>query len=658
MAWGLWCLAPGLAHPAIRDWDEGLHQAAARGTYESFFSPHVYADPLYPLHPKQWWVPGVWLHKPTGPLWFAALVMRVVGVTPGALRLGSLLGELAAALGIYVLARGLTGRQVATAAAMGFLGLPFGWQLTQGFFFADVYDCTLVGWVTWAMALFVWSIHRDSWRWAFAAGAAVGVAYLCKMVMGVAPLGVALVLAMLRQARFCRGPRWNAFAAMVLGAVVVAAPWNVYCSLRWPEIYGADAELTVGEISASSGVDVGPWGRPVDAVFNEMNAAGFRPLAVAVPLLALVWLVVRALARRDFVVGSLALWLGSTWFMHSVVHIKAPGHTWNAVPAVCIGLALIAVDLWTRPGLALATGAALATPWVLEAVPALGRVRELVPSWLPQTGRLPGLAEGLALALAGALAGWGLARVRRRPPWLDRAVGSLVCAGLLIVALFQAPTQMKDGAAALRIEMRMSYTRELGLALDRALPARSVLFEDIDRDPLGMFETYNLMFWSGRMAYRRAPDLQAAEAKGYRAYLISPASEPFTPVPGVPPNAWLRAYDAASPAEPAPLPPGVEPLEAQAGELTLLGLASGPIDGRYDRYALYVRQRGSAGFVRVLFHTDEGTEEYFLRPEHSLRRRNRLEGVPWFVLPVVGPLRAQVKALTFGDQRVPLSGNP
>src|SRR5688572_25154719 len=95
LAFGLLMLAPDLAHPTMRDWDEGFHQAAARGTYDTFFYPHLYADPLYPVSElSPFWEHWVWLHKPTAPLWFAAVVMNVIGVTPVALRLGSLLGQL------------------------------------------------------------------------------------------------------------------------------------------------------------------------------------------------------------------------------------------------------------------------------------------------------------------------------------------------------------------------------------------------------------------------------------------------------------------------------------------------------------------------------------------------------------------------------------
>ncbi|RKH33335.1 ArnT family glycosyltransferase, partial [Corallococcus llansteffanensis] len=166
--WGLAQLAPHLAHPAIYNWDEAMHQAAARGTHDTFFTPHIYKAPLYPSDPRHWWAAHVWMHKPTGPFWFGALMMHVVGVTPLALRLASLLGHLAAAASIYLIARRPAGRLWATLGAAAFLALPFGWQLVQGRFFGDVTDCTLAGCNALAVALLFHATRERSWRWGLA----------------------------------------------------------------------------------------------------------------------------------------------------------------------------------------------------------------------------------------------------------------------------------------------------------------------------------------------------------------------------------------------------------------------------------------------------------------------------------------------------------
>ena len=174
VAAGIALLAPGLAHPFIFNWDESVHQAAARGTYETFLEPHVYAHALYPERPGDWLHSGPWLHKPPLPFWLAALAMHMTGVSPVDLRLVSLLGEIAAALGLFLLARRAAGRLAALLAALSFLALPFGWTLVQGYQFGDATDCLLGGAVAVAMLLLVTSIEKESSWLAVAAGAMTG----------------------------------------------------------------------------------------------------------------------------------------------------------------------------------------------------------------------------------------------------------------------------------------------------------------------------------------------------------------------------------------------------------------------------------------------------------------------------------------------------
>jgi hypothetical protein len=118
-------------------------------------------------------------------------------------------------------------------------------------------------------------------------------------------------------------------------------------------------------------------------------------------------------------------------------------------------------------------------------------------------------------------------------------------------------------------------------------------------------------------------------------------------VPGVPAHAWLRAYDLERPAAAPPLPEGAIPEPRKhLGDVEILGSASGPIDRRHDRYVFFARAAGAPGAVRVVFHTTRGDVEKRIEPEHSLTSRHRLRGVPWFILPAVGPPRSQVTSIS------------
>ncbi|RKH49568.1 phospholipid carrier-dependent glycosyltransferase [Corallococcus sp. AB050B] len=658
LLWGLAQLAPHLAHPAIYNWDEAMHQAAARGTHDTFFTPHIYKDPLYPSDIRHWWAANVWMHKPTGPFWFGALMMHVVGVTPLALRLASLLGHLAAGAAIYLIARRPAGRLWATLGAMGFLALPFGWQLVQGRFFGDVTDCTLAGCNALAVALLFHATREDSWRWGLAAGAVVGLGFLCKTGLALTPLGVGATLWALSRLRFCPGPRPGTVVAMVAAAGVVAAPWSLYSAWRWPELHDLESRVTRAHLFPDPAVDVGPWRRPLDAVLNEVNRTSLQPLANVLPLMAFGWLLVRAVRKRELETVGLALWVGATWLVLSLGTVKVPAIAWGAVPAVMAALAIAGSDARRHPVLAAVLLAGLATPLAIEHLPVLTRLRESLPASWEQTRTLPGLAEGLVLSLGVAVLTAIVFRLARRPGWMTVGLGFAASAVLAWHLALTLPVEKARYQAEHLEELYVSHTREVGLAVSRHTPKNSVLFAALDFDAPLNFENLNLMFWSGRMAYRRAPDVALARERGYHPYLVSPLAEPYAPVPGIPPQAALRAYDLEAPLpQPAPLPDGLTPLSVRQGNLEVLGFASRGLGHGLERYAFYVRALGPPQPLRVTFHGPDGIVERVLETGATLRHPQALRGAAWFILPTLGPPRAKVTQLEFGavGQRVALS---
>jgi len=118
-------------------------------------------------------------------------------------------------------------------------------------------------------------------------------------------------------------------------------------------------------------------------------------------------------------------------------------------------------------------------------------------------------------------------------------------------------------------------------------------------------------------------------------------------VPGVPLNAWLRAYDLEAPkSEDAPLPQGIEPVDADVGALHVHGFGAGPIDGGRDRWAIFVSGQAPAGLT-VHFDSDRGTETLHVESSATLRSADHLLGKRWFILPVVGPKRGDVTRVRF-----------
>ncbi|MFB1481016.1 dolichyl-phosphate-mannose--protein mannosyltransferase [Corallococcus sp. RDP092CA] len=508
------------------------------------------------------------------------------------------------------------------------------------------------------MALLFHATREDSWRWGLAAGAVVGLGFLCKTGLALTPLGVGATLWALSRLRFCPGPRLRTVVAMGAAAFVVAAPWSLYSAWRWPELHDLESRVTRAHLFQDPTVDVGPWRRPLDAVLNEVNRTSLQPLPNVVPLVAFCWLLVRAVRKRELETVGLALWVGATWLVLSLGTVKVPAIAWGAVPAVLAALAIAGSDARRHPALAALLLAGLATPLAIEHLPALTRLRESLPTSWAQTRTLPGLAEGLALAVSAALLTAVVFRLARRPEWMTVRLGLAASAVLGWHLAITLPVEKARYQAEHLDELYVSYSREVGRALARNTPKRSVIFAALDRDPPLNFENLNLMFWSGRMAYRRAPDVALAHERGYHPYLVSPLAEPYAPVPGVPPQAALRAYDLEAPLpQPAPLPDGITQLSARQANLEVLGFASRGVGQDLERYAFYVRALGPPQPLRVAFHGPDGIVERVLEPGATLRSPQALRGAAWFILPALGPPREKVTQLEFGTvgQRVAVS---
>jgi 4-amino-4-deoxy-L-arabinose transferase-like glycosyltransferase len=647
-------LAPDLGHDTLWNYDESFHQVVTRHTFDHPLEPTLYDDPVHPKSADPfYWAARVWLAKPPGAFWIGALMMHLVGPDPLAFRLGALLAQVFAALTLYLFARAVTNRLWALLASLFSVCVPLAWTLTQGRFVGDVLDVELSGLICAAMILLLLGIQRQS-LWLFAlAGAVTGGGILVKSLLALTPLGVAGLLWLLSRARLCPGPPFKGVALMGGVMVAVAAPWHLYAATRWPDVYIlGQKDLLTQLLKSHVAVHAPQWQRPVDAIFNEINSALFEPLPHAAILVIGMWLVVRAVRRRELIVVAAAAWLWANWIGHSFASVKVVHHLWGATVPGFIAVAVVLDDVWKSRPLSFAVAWGAAIPYFLSAFPALAKLRELAPErWMARS--MPGLLEGLAIIIVGALLGWLATTVRRFPTWLAAALASSL---LCWTYLWKGTTKQSDLAAAARKEFAIVYSRDVGRALDALTPKKSVLVFDKDFDHPGHIETHDLMFWSDRLVVPADAVNDYVQA-GYRPYLVSAAAQPFAPIT-VPAHAWLRAYDASTPLQgPQPLPEGVRPLDLQVGTLKVLGFATGPGDGRHDRYAFYVRAEGGVPeALPVTFQTrDSKRKSARIEPEATLKHRERLGDAEWFVMPCVGPLADEVRAIELGSgQRISL----
>jgi 4-amino-4-deoxy-L-arabinose transferase-like glycosyltransferase len=650
-------LLPGLDHPGLPRWDEGIHQAVARGVSVEPWRPHVFAHHIYPYLKTDWINGEVWLHKPPAPFWLGGLMLHFTGPTPMALRLVSVLADLVIALGLFFLLRRSIGRWLAALAGTAYLSLHFTWVLTQGFFFGDVTDTTLAACGVASTLALVRAVDRSSVRWALATGVLLGIGYLCKSALALAPAGVALVFVVLQGRRVARGLRPSSFMALAGSFVLVAVPWTLYSALSWPKEFRANAKLVRDHLTT----DLYPWGRPIDALWGELCNYELYPIPAVLVLLAAVWIAWRAWSSRRALDIALAVWIWSSSIVLSLTPSKVPAHAFGVVPAVLAAIVILAADCRRRPVLAAASLAAMLSGVVTQALPVLSRVREVVPASLPETRGQPGLAEGLflvALAAAGAELLRMLSTVpgRRGPRWPGLALGWATIVGCVILLGLATPlARQLDRQLYLGGMGATSYAREVGLALNHEVPENSVLFIGTSRNPECCSEAHSLIFYSGKMTYLRSPDPDTALAKGYAPFLISPMAEPYQPVPGVPAHAWWRAYDLrANRKEPAPLPEGLTPITGHIGVLDLMGIARGPAVRGRDRWVLvaHLRTATDHATATLAFKTRKGVVPVTVNVDNALVEAATLARAEWFVLPFLGPERADVIDLRAPDGTV------
>jgi 4-amino-4-deoxy-L-arabinose transferase-like glycosyltransferase len=653
----LW-LWPDLNHPSITSWDEGAHQAATRGIFDTGL-PTIVPQPLVPDPIYDWMRAKIFLHKPPLPFYLGALVMSAIGVTPLGLRLISFIATFITAAGMFLFGRRLVGKWPAGLVSIAFLGLTFGLTLIRGYQFGDVTDCTLLVFSllsVWALSA---AIERDSLRLALLAGALCGLAFLCKSLLALTPLGMACALAVLGARGWGPRVRLRLVLGFAAAAILVAAPWNLYAAATWPDVFDVEVMHALGFLNDPHR----PFSRPFTAIFDPVLSLELAPWPVMLFLVAGLWLIWAAFKRRDLRTWVLCLWLWGEWIPLAIARVKVPAHAWGSVAAALLAMGLLLRDSRTRPWL---SGAALATFGNALALSLTTGIflPDLTGSANAKTRAIAalGVLEGLALvALGGGLA-WLLARLAdRRARWLARLLWGFEVAAAVWVALVASPLRLRAEKVARQNQNVDCYDDVVGRLLDGLTPERSIIFYPVGaHDPVCCYEQQSMIFYSGRMVYLATGELlRLAKLQGYHRYLVSGVAQPYRPVPGIPASAWLQAYDLDAPLpSPAPPPADLIPIDVNSGSLHFFGMAAGPGDSTRDRYLFYAEPinlytQAHMEAVFVLFTLADGSLERAV-----LDNRRTVDAIDfskaWFTLTLAGPPREKLKKLQLEGVKLPL----
>lgn len=335
------------ADPNINEWDEAYHMLVAKHFLAHPLVPTLYDDTTLPFGRLNWNRDHIWLHKQPLTMWTMALSMRLAGVSPFAARLPSALASTLAILLTYMIGRRLYGPATGFFAAVFHLCTPVMLWLASGALPTDHVDTLLIFLIELGVYLALRDRDRSgsplappsdavlttadsnqkrsgpTWRWAAATGVAAGLAFLTKWSIGllILPLWLFLVLGYKPWRTLLRDA-----AIVVAFAFLLAAPWQIYIHLRWPEEAAFEQAYNLRHIHQAVEGHAGDAWWHLDHV-----PLFFGWLAFLAPILFLF-----NLRPRNNGPPALLFWLITPYAFFSYVATKMPAYVLIAAPALFI----------------------------------------------------------------------------------------------------------------------------------------------------------------------------------------------------------------------------------------------------------------------------------------------------------------------------------
>lgn len=534
-----------LDHTALQHWDESFHAVVAQNVWKHPFTPTLIDAPYLPYDATNWGENHVWLHKPILPFWQIALSFVVLGVNTLALRLPSALLSTGAAWLTYLIGKDLLDRRAAFVAAVLQAISPFLLKLVHGYQFADHVDVALLFWVEVGVYFLVRSLRTGYWCHVLLAGAAQGLAFLCKSYPAAIIFGVALTAWLMPICRMGTRSECKISSGRLLGllaaSVVVAGPWVVYCVINFPDEFWHEHALVWMHLHDNVENWGAPWDRVVFDYLIAIYGVFYTPILVAAVVLA-----GKALAERHRGLLLIFAWALGVLLPHVFATSKTPSATLLAMPAMFLLLGCLISE------------ACRGDCWPLVALTAILGASILFPALVREPGhgypRSPGFALVMKQSMwvvyhvVGALAAAVLvavaclfARPRLPPSWSWLAVGLRVTATVAsIVALAWLADRTVRAAWGVTSNASRSdpFSVDAGRFAREQLPENAVLLCEIRKG----HEHLTTMFYADRTCYPMPRENVAKMARR----IIQAGGEPFIvsrrtlPLPSVHANEELR----------------------------------------------------------------------------------------------------------------------
>jgi 4-amino-4-deoxy-L-arabinose transferase-like glycosyltransferase len=535
--------APNLGHPSLKPMDESFHAVVARNLLYDPFKPTLIREPYLPYDPTDWLSNHVWLHKPVLPLWIIAGSFKCFGVNALALRLPSLvLSTLAAAL-TFLIARRVYSPVVGLLASAMHAIVPTIGMIVHGYVFSDAIDINLLFWCE----LSLWLMLQKSKKWIWLSGAAAGAGFMSKTfpaMFVLAPLALVLLARRLSpsppysgESLGMRGENRGATnvssdnataphpnplplrtgregtAALLVGWIIsfilIAAPWNIYCAIRFPTEFKAEYGLILTHLSG----DVENWASPWDRLwFQHLPSALY--LFWTISLVGTIVLVIRAIQLKKWEWLFAPVWAAAVLIPFTLATSKTPSATLPAWPALMIGGGFL---IW-RAGKGYVVEASTAIVLLVAMIFFRG---QFIQKGIGETQAFEVVRQAMWIVwhlLAGLIAmGLSLAHDRRMQPSAAVTFVILILAGFGWLA---KEVQLTSSRVSTVPSYRIAYV-DLSNWIKGNLPEKAVI---VVRDPIAKSYRNAIAFYSERPTYSykqldREAELTISE-RGWEIYIV------------------------------------------------------------------------------------------------------------------------------------------
>ena len=224
-----------LLSPYLYAWDEVFHGLVAKNMIDNPFYPTLYQKTIY-THSIDWWDTTLWIHKQPWFLWQMALSIKAIGATAFAVRLPILIYLCAGTFFIYDIGKRIANERVGFYGALMFCLNNYINEQLSGSTPTDHNDLIFMNLIFagfWAFVRYTGTSKKT--KYVILIGVFCGLAILTKWL-------VALIvffcwfwyIILSNKNNFLKVRLYFDFIKSLIITTVIALPWQIYISLRFP----------------------------------------------------------------------------------------------------------------------------------------------------------------------------------------------------------------------------------------------------------------------------------------------------------------------------------------------------------------------------------------------------------------------------------------